>query len=211
MERYNRNNYESINDYLNESNSAYDEDEYQNNGLSFDDFEFTSVTQEKLERAEQMYISEYSMNDMYDAYVTYEKLEKINDNEIPMIDGDWAFPESGTYKGIILECVRSQKSKFDYILKILINSTEVKYVKFNNISENIVYKSLREMIPKDTEYFDTSNILGRVAILEVKNKKFHGNKVFSNILSFEVLSDEDEEILIEMIKSMLEYYDNLEQ
>lgn len=202
---YNNNkNYDSINDFINEE--AFEDDEYIN-GLSFDDFDFNSIPAKMQDRAEELYISETSMNDLYDAFVTYENLCQLNNNQIPLLNGEWAFPNSGMYKGVITECERSKKSQFDFILKILINGKDVKYIKITHSNMNCIYKSIRDLAYKDDEYFDTNSLIGRVVFIEVRNKKFHGNKVFSNIDRFEILSDSEEEILIEMIKEMLQNYD----
>ena len=189
---YNDRNYDSINDYINED--GYEEDECFD-GLSFDDFEFVSIPAKMQDRAEELYVSEQSMNDLYDAFVTYENLCKMNSNQIPMLNGEWAFSKSGVYKGIITECERSKKSQFDFILKILINSKDVKYIKFTHSNMNCIYKSIRDLACKDDEYFDTSYLIGRVVVLDIHNKRFHGNGVFSNVNRFEILSDEEEEML----------------
>lgn len=199
--------FESIDDYINEYNYDYDDS---NMGMSFYDFEFTSIPNELQERAEELYISEQSMSDMYDSFIVYEKLCKLNNNQIPMLNGDWAFEKSGTYKGIITECERSKKSQFDYIIKVLINAKEVKYIKFTHSNLNIIYRSIRNLACKDDDYFNTDNLIGKIVVLDVKNKKFHGNRVFSNITRFEIMSDKDEAIIIEMIKTMLKYYDESE-
>lgn len=196
-------NYESINDYINEEDF---EEEYIN-GLSFDDFDFSSIPAKMQDRAEELYVSEQSMNDLYDAFVTYENLCQLNSNQIPMLNGEWAFEKSGTYKGIITECERSKKSQFDYILKILINSKDIKYIKFTHSKTSCIYKNIRDLACKDDDYFDTNNLIGRVVIMDIRNKQFHGNNVFSNVDRFEVIGDKDEELLIEMIKTMIKYYD----
>lgn len=204
---YNENKkYESINDYINDTDELYDE--YENEGLTFDEFDFSSIPAKHQKRAEELYVSEQSMNDLYDAFVTYENLCKLNANQLPMLNGEWAFPTSGIYKGIITECERSKKSQFDYILKILINSKDVKYIKFTHTNMNCIYKSIRDLACKDAEYFDTSNLIGRVVFLDIQNRRFHGNGLFSNVNSFEILNEEEEETLIEMIKIMLKYYDS---
>ena len=197
--------YESINDYI--DGDDYEDEEF-TKGLSFDDFDFNSIPSKMMDRAEELYISEQSMNDMYDAFVTYESLCRMNPNQIPMLNGEWSFPNSGVYKGIITECERSKKSQFDFILKILINSKDIKYIKFTHSNMNCIYKSIRDLACKDDEYFDTSYLIGRVVVLDIQNKRFHGNGVFSNVNCFEILNDKEEEILIEMIKIMLKYYDS---
>ena len=63
------------------------------------------------------------------------------------------------------------------------------------------------MISKHDDYFDTTALIGRVAIATIRNQRSHSGFIFSNVDHFEVLSEIDEEIVIEMLKVMLKVYD----
>lgn len=200
-----RRRYQSVSDYINDE--EYDEDEEGIQGESFDDFEFTTIPQNLQDRAEELYMSEASMNNMYDAFVTYENLGRLDGNHIPVLNGDWAFPESGVYKGIILECERSRKNSYEFILKFLINEKDVRYIKFSPSKMSRVYRSICDLISNDNLYFDTNSLIGRVAIVEIRNQRGYNGVIYSNVDHFEVLSETDEELIIEMLKTMIKYYD----
>lgn len=200
-----RRNYQSVSDYIN--NEEYDEDEDGIQGESFDDFEFASIPENLQVRAYELYISEASMNDMYNAIVTYEDLAQLDKNHIPILNGDWPFPKSGTYKGVIIECERSKKNSFEFILKLLINGKDVKFIKFSPAKMSRVYRGICELIPQNENYFDVNTLIGCIAIVKIKNQRSYGGVVFSNVERFEILSETDEEIIFEMIKTMFEAYD----
>ena len=197
--------FQSVSGYINDDECDEDEDYIQ--GESFDDFEFNSIPKNLQARAEELYVSEASMNDMYDAFVTYEKLGRLNGNHIPILNGDWAFPESGTYKGIIIECVRSRKNSYEFILKFLINEKDIRYIKFSPSKMSRVYRSICDLISNDNLYFDTNSLIGRVAIVEIRNQRGYNGVIYSYVDRFEVLSETDEELIIEMLKTMIKYYD----
>ena len=70
-----------------------------------------------------------------------------------------------------------------------------------------VYRSICDLISNDNLYFDTNSLIGRVAIVEIRNQRGYNGVIYSYVDRFEVLSETDEELIIEMLKTMIKYYD----
>ena len=172
-------------------------------------YDFSILPVEQQELTCRLYGGWDFMNELYQACVAYEEFRKRIRQEQDFAYS-WGFPETGEYFGVILNCERSwKKDSVDYIMSVIVNYDEIKFIKFKMTYHDPVYKVIRNLIvhnPGKAPYFN--GIYGRIIALEIENitesavRKY--NKPFSAVRKVEVLNDEEDNTVYAMFDLMLE-------
>ena len=156
-----------------------------------DGYDFSSLTESEQKLTREYYYDKEEIGKvarLVEVARYYIRHSDFDCSVKPLIDYDWRFLESGTYEGVIVRCSKSlKKDSEDYIIELMLDEDTIKYIKFNPYSNGTVISAILDELEYQGSF---SKIIGRYVILDVDNNIYSGNKIFSNVTSFEFV-DED--------------------
>lgn len=181
------------------------ENEYMYSGLAHKEgYDFSKLTPEKQKLSCKLYGGHDMMWDLYEARNTCYNI--LYQNTIYYLKESWGFPASGVYSGYILSCNRIRKRyKLEYVMDVLINSEEIKHVKFDLSLDNPIYKALRCRFNMGLgNPIELNECIGRPIYLQIENVTTKNNSPFSVLKKAMILSELQTETVWEMFDLMLE-------
>ncbi|MCH5183007.1 MAG: hypothetical protein J1E00_02430 [Oscillospiraceae bacterium] len=187
------------------SNETRNENDIQYSICAYrDGYDFSSMTPEKQELTNQLYLGYDRISDLYDAYTTYDAI--ASGQAVQVLEERWGFPHSGEYAVCIFACERPRWSKNnEYILKLLVNDREIRLVKFKLSFFDPIYSEITTYFnARPGEAVDPRDIAGRLLYLKIENVLTQRGNAFSQIVNAMIPSQFEEEIIYEMIDLMIQ-------
>lgn len=176
-----------------------------------DGFDFSSLSEEEQKMSNYLYVSEEAISNYYLAYLTINKILENDDSEMHFNYG-WGFPKTGGYLGYILDCKKSNKPLSDeYIIEFLVTSNDIRHIKFSKNFSDPIYNETKSAYGFSDSLFkplDLQILIGRVAIINIKNIELKSGNIFSKIERMHLLNEKEINVLDDMIRLMFEQSKN---
>ena len=119
-------------------------------------------------------------------------------------ESDWCFKNSGDYHAIILGCSKSKKAgSNDYIISLLIDEHQIRYIKFTPDYDSEVTESiLREL---NYKLKNIPYLHKKWVNIRINNVVTANQRVFSKVESIEFISDDSVRLYVKMFGLMSEF------
>lgn len=119
-------------------------------------------------------------------------------------ESDWYFKNSGDYHAIILGCSKSKKAgSNDYIISLLIDEHQIRYIKFTPDYDSEVTESiLREL---NYKLKNIPYLHKKWVNIRINNVVTANQRVFSKVESIEFISDDSVRLYVKMFGLMSEF------
>ena len=168
-----------------------------------DGYDFSTLTEEEQKCAQYIYTSEEAISNFYLAHMIFQSL--LEGNEIKP-KRKWGFPQSGYYYGYVLDCQLSDNSfHSEYILKVLVNDCEVRYIKFTKSFSDAVFIETKRFFQLTDSIFhpiDMEIIKNYPVRLQIENIILNSGKTYSKVVDFWIMSEVETDVIHKMINLM---------
>lgn len=168
-----------------------------------DGLNFSELSIEKQELTCKLYCGWDEMWTLYDTYRAH--CDMLFQNVIFDMNEQWTFPESARYIGYIFSCEKSKKKgSMDYIMSILLNPGELRYIKFRPSLNDPMYIAIRKRFnPNPRNPIDLKDCVGNYITLDIENSNTKYGTAFSNLKSARIYSELEMETMFDMFELML--------
>lgn len=178
-----------------------------------DGYDFSSLSKDEQEASHYLYISEEDMSNFYAANCTMSSIIEKLELTLPL-QKRWGFPYSGLYSGFILDCKMTDCLLCnEYIMEILLDERNVRYIKFTKSminSEYIhIYNAIKETLNlRDTVFrsIDYGILKNMPVQIGIENIELDSGKIYSKVNHFMILNDYEYEIKLNIIELMFKRF-----
>ena len=179
----------------------------ESNKFMVEGYDFSEIADVYHNTVKSLYISFESMSDYYDAREKMYKYGNRKPNQFYGFDEGWEFENSGYYKGFIIDLIPSRKHKNEFLVKFLINDTQVRILKLkcgdlNDPLFNAIHARLSK--EQNTDGIDLNGLMWRSLLVKIQKIRMRNGKYFSEVKEAFLLSSRCQELLDCMLDIMIE-------
>lgn len=173
----------------------------------FRGYNLSALNEKERDRFEKLQLTEEMIGNFYLSNQTMCNIYNCPEYH-PSLSRKWGFPKDGLYLGWIYKFRKNTNEYGEefFILSFLASEYDIVYLKFRRSFSDVIYNSVKNAFGLNDNLFrkaDFSVIEGLPVFVKINNIKTTTGKNFSEVISFDIIRDDDVDLILKVADEML--------